>query len=55
MKFNRDAYELLRDPNRQPKCYELTDAERQEALERTEQLLAEHSAKKKHSPQAVLN
>lgn len=33
----RDQYELLRDPARQPKCYEMTDQERQEALARSGQ------------------
>jgi len=27
----RSEYEILRDPNRQPKCYELTDEERMKA------------------------
>ena len=49
----RNEYELLRDPQRQPKCYEMTEQERLEAVKRTEQLLQEHTVKKKHSPQAV--
>lgn len=28
----RDAYELLRAPDRQPKCYDMTDAERSAAV-----------------------
>jgi hypothetical protein len=28
----RSEYEILRDPNRQPKCYELTDEERMKAV-----------------------
>lgn len=31
----RDEYDLLRDPNRQPKCYELTEEER---LEKAKQI-----------------
>ena len=30
----RNEYDLLRDPNRIPKCYELTDAERAEAAKK---------------------
>ena len=45
----RNEYELLRDPQRQPKCYELTEQERKEAVRRLE-----HTVKKKHSPNAVL-
>jgi len=29
----------MRDPKRNPKCYEMTDKEREEALQRVEQLL----------------
>ena len=32
-------YPLMRDPQRQPKCYELTDQERLEAVQRVNQLL----------------
>lgn len=32
---NRSEYDLLRDPNRLPKCYELTDEERLQAAQRT--------------------
>ena len=32
-------YPLMRDPQRQPKCYELTDQERLEAVEKVDQLL----------------
>lgn len=31
----RDEYDLLRDPNRNPKCYEMTDEERMKAMEKT--------------------
>ena len=41
----RNEYELLRDPQRQPKCYELTEQERQEALRRLE-----HTVKKSTAP-----
>jgi hypothetical protein len=30
----RNEYDLLRDPNRLPKCYELTDEEKAQALKR---------------------
>lgn len=33
----RNQYELLRDPARQPKCYEMTDQEKLEALARNNQ------------------
>ncbi len=32
-------YPLMRDPKRNPKCYEMTDKEREEALQRVNQLL----------------
>lgn len=32
---NRSEYDLLRDPNRLPKCYELTDEERLQAAQRS--------------------
>jgi len=35
------TYPLMRDPAGQPKCYELTDQERAEAVRRTEALLKE--------------
>lgn len=35
------SYPLMRDPQRQPKCYELTDQEREEATRRVEDLLRE--------------
>jgi len=34
---SRDAYELLRSPDRDPKCYEMTDEERLEAVAKTQQ------------------
>jgi hypothetical protein len=30
----RNAYDVLRCPHRQPKCYEMTDKERQDAIMR---------------------
>ena len=35
------AYPLMRDPARQPKCYEMTEQERVEAVKKTEALLKE--------------
>lgn len=35
------AYPLMRDPKRNPKCYELTDVERLEAVKLADQLLKE--------------
>ncbi len=35
------TYPLMRDPAGQPKCYEMTDQEREEALKKTEALLKE--------------
>ncbi len=32
-------YPLMRDPQRQPKCYELTDEERAKAVQKVDQLL----------------
>lgn len=34
-------YPLMRDPVRNPKCYDLTDQEREEAARRVEQMLRE--------------
>ena len=36
---NNHHYPLMRDPKRNPKCYEMTDKEREEALQKVEQLL----------------
>lgn len=38
------TYPLMRDPKRNPKCYELTDQEREEAVQRVDQLLRERAA-----------
>ncbi len=37
-------YPLMRDPLHQPKCYELTDQEREEATQRVDQLLRKRIA-----------
>jgi hypothetical protein len=34
------SYPLMRDPKRNPKCYEMTDEERKEATQRVEKILA---------------
>jgi hypothetical protein len=34
-------YPLMRDPKRNPKCYELTDQEREEAVRRVDRILRE--------------
>lgn len=39
-------YPLMRDPKRNPKCYELTDREREEAVKRVDQLLRERDLKR---------
>ena len=33
-KIFRSAYEILRSPDRQPKCYEMTESERSDAIMR---------------------
>lgn len=42
------SYPLMRDPKRQPKCYELTDQEREEAARRVEELLREQAEEASH-------
>jgi ribosomal protein L24E len=37
-------YPLMRDPQRNPRCYEFTDKEREEATQRVDQLLRERAA-----------
>ncbi len=34
------SYPQMRDPKRNPKCYEMTDQEREEAVQRVEKVLA---------------
>jgi len=41
-------YPLMRDPQRNPKCYELTDQEREEATRRVDQLLRERNIERTH-------
>ncbi len=36
-------YPLMRDPKRNPKCYELTDQEREEAVQRVDKILRERA------------
>jgi hypothetical protein len=36
-------YPQFRDPTRNPKCYELTDQERQEAVQRVDRILRERA------------
>jgi hypothetical protein len=42
-KKQRD-YPLMRDPKGNPKCYELTDQEREEAAQQVDRLLRERAA-----------
>jgi hypothetical protein len=37
-------YPLMRDPKRNPKCYELTDQEREEAIQQMDRVLRERAA-----------
>jgi hypothetical protein len=41
-------YPLMRDPEGKPKCYELTDKEREEATRRVDQLLRERDSERTH-------
>jgi hypothetical protein len=41
-------YPLMRDPKRNPRCYELTDKEREEAARRVDQLLRERTVEHSH-------
>jgi hypothetical protein len=36
-------YPLMRDPKRNPKCYELTDQEREEAVQQVDRVLRERA------------
>lgn len=38
------VYPLMRDPQRNPKCYEMTDAERMAAIKRSDDLLQKRTA-----------
>jgi hypothetical protein len=42
-KTNDHRYPLMRDPQRNPKCYELTDQEREEAIRRVDRILYERT------------
>ncbi len=42
------SYPLMRDPERKPKCYELTDQEREEAVRKVDQLLRERDVERTH-------
>jgi hypothetical protein len=42
-------YPLMRDPKGNPKCYELTDQEREEAAQRLAQELRERTAEQAHT------
>jgi hypothetical protein len=42
-------YPLMRDPKGNPKCYELTDQEREEAAQRLAQELRERAAEQAHT------
>ncbi len=49
-KLSKDlTYPLMRDPKRNPKCYELTDQEREEAAQRVDQLLRERAVEQAHT------
>jgi hypothetical protein len=41
-------YPLMRDPQRNPKCYDLTDQEREEATRKVDQLLRERDLERTH-------
>jgi hypothetical protein len=47
-KKQRD-YPLMRDPKGNPKCYELTDQEREEAAQRLDQQLRERAIEQAHT------
>lgn len=41
-------YPLMRDPHHSPKCYEMTEQERLEAVQRVEVLLKEQESEEYH-------
>ncbi len=47
-KHNDHRYPLMRDPMRLPRCYELTDTERQEANRKVDELLKERFEDNQH-------
>ena len=38
------AYPLMRDPKQNPKCYEMTDQEREEAVRQVDRILRERDS-----------
>ncbi len=42
------SYPQMRDPKRNPKCYELTDQEREEAVQRVDRILRERALEQTH-------
>jgi hypothetical protein len=42
------TYPLMRDPKRNPKCYELTDQEREEAVREVDRILRERTIEQTH-------
>ena len=47
-KTTNHNYPLMRDPKRNPKCYELTDQERDEAVQRVDRILRERAIEHTH-------
>ncbi len=45
--YGSSSYPLMRDPNFQPKCYEMTDAEIKKSLSNADQLLEKQSTNSK--------
>lgn len=43
-----NRYPVSRDPKRNPRCYELTDKEREEAIQRVDRILRERTAEHEH-------
>ncbi len=41
---SNNRYPLMRDPKRNPRCYELTDKEREEAIQRVDRILRERDS-----------
>jgi hypothetical protein len=42
------TYPLMRDPKRNPKCYELTDQEREEAVQQVDRILRKRAIEQTH-------
>ena len=48
-KLKKDLnYPLMRDPKRNPKCYELTDQEREEAIQQVDRIVRERTLEHSH-------